>query len=699
MAGNRRVLIVDDDVDFADSLHDILEAENYLIEIANNASDALSAAETFVPDVALLDIRLGQTNGLDLLTALKQKHPDLLCVIMTAYANIETVIKALQSDAYDYLRKPLYPPELATTLDRCFEKIDLEQKNRQATEEIHRRNRELTLLNRVIAASAASLELETILETVCRELAQVFDVSQATASLLNPEKTKGTVVAEYLNKDSPKMAGQTFPLENHPAFQYLLTLKTPLTVDDVRSDPRLAPVHDLVCMHGTISLLLLPLIIKEEVMGSLCLNTTAPRHFTTEEVSLAQRVAEQVSGVLARIQLAEEHQQLEEQYRQSQKMEAIGRLAGGMAHDFNNLLTVITGYSELLLHRYFDNNDPRRQDIEQIHKASERATALTRQLLAFSRQQVIQPEVLNLNNIITDINEMLRRLISENIDLIVELDPALGQVKADPGQIEQIIINLAVNACDAMPRGGKMTVKTTNVDLDEAYVERHIGLEPGPYIKLIISDTGVGMDPETLSHIFEPFFTTKEQGKGTGLGLATVYGIVQQNKGHISVSSEPGQGTTFTIYLPRIDQAKALADQDQTLTETFGGTETILLVEDEDLVRELARYTLLQNGYNILEARHGQEALEVFKQYEDSIDLLLTDVIMPGGLSGYELGKRLTTLQPGIKVIYMSGYVDKDTIQHAVLDPEMNFLQKPFSPTTLSRMVREILDLTGDIED
>jgi signal transduction histidine kinase/FixJ family two-component response regulator len=685
MARNRRVLIVDDDVDFADSLHDIL--------------DALSAAETFVPHVALLDIRLGQTNGLDLLTALKQKHPDLLCVIMTAYANIETVIKALQSDAYDYLRKPLYPPELATTLDRCFEKIDLEQKNRQATEEVHRRNRELTLLNRVIAASAASLELEAILETVCRELAQVFDVSQATASLLNPEKTKGTVVAEYLNKDSPKMAGQTFPLENHPAFQYLLTLKTPLTVDDVRSDPRLAPIHDLVCMRGTISLLLLPLIIKEEVMGSLCLNTTTPRHFTTKEVSLAQRVAEQVSGALARIQLAEEHRQLEEQYRQSQKMEAIGRLAGGMAHDFNNLLTVITGYSELLLHRYFDSNDPRRQDIEQIHKASERATALTRQLLAFSRQQVIQPEVLNLNIIITDTNEMLRRLISENIDLIVELDPALGQVKADPGQIEQIIINLAVNAYDAMPRGGKMTVKTTNVDLDEAYVERHIDLEPGPYIKLIISDTGVGMDPETLSHIFEPFFTTKEQGKGTGLGLATVYGIVQQNKGHISVSSEPGQGTTFTIYLPRIDQAKALVDQDQPPTETFGGTETILLVEDEDLVRELARYTLHQNGYNILEARHGQEALEVFEQYKDSIDLLLTDVIMPGGLSGYELGKRLTTLQPGIKVIYMSGYVDKDTIQHAVLDPEMNFLQKPFSPTTLSRMVREILDLTGDIED
>jgi nitrogen-specific signal transduction histidine kinase len=404
-----------------------------------------------------------------------------------------------------------------------------------------------------------------------------------------------------------------------------------------------------------------------------------------------------VSGALARAQLDQERRQLENQFRQAQKMEAIGRLAGGIAHDFNNLLTVITGYSELLLHRYLNTNDPRYKDIEQISKAAEQAAALTRQLLAFSRQQVIRPEILDLNVIIADIKEMFRRLISEDIDLIIEPGPGLGYVEVDPGQIEQIIMNLVVNACDAMSRGGKLTIKTTNIDLDENYAGRHIGLKPGSYVMLTINDTGVGMDAETQSHIFEPFFTTKD--KGTGLGLAIVYGIVQQNKGHISVSSDPGQGTTFTIYLPRIDRITKLADQGQVPTESLGGTETILLVEDEDMVRELARYTLLQNGYKILEACHGQEALEVCERYQDSIHLLLTDIVMPGGLSGYELAKRLTALQPEIKIIYMSGYVDKDIIQHVILDPEMDFLQKPFSPTILSRKVREILDVSGDTPD
>ena len=818
MAGNRRVLIVDDDVDFADSLHDVLEAENYLIKIANNASDALSTAETFAPHVALLDIRLGQTNGFELLTMLKQKHPHLLCIIMTAYADIETAIKALQSDAYDYLRKPLYPPELAVTLNRCFEKIDLEQKNQQATtalraseeryrsifenalegifritpaegftdvnpalvqmlgynskkevlalnlqedlyaypaeqqyvldqyqsnkvirdlevtwkkkkgeyiivslnsqiiqdaqgqilfyegtaqditerkwaeEEVRRRNRELALLNRVIAASAAGLELENFLETVCRELAQAFGVPQVAATLLNPEKTEGVVVADYSIEGHPSTAGQTVPVENNPSFQHVLTHKTPLAVDDAQSDPRLAPVHDLMCHRGTVSLLLLPLLYKEQVLGSLCLNFLELRHFSTEEVNLAQSVAEQVAGALARAQLDEQHRQLEEQYRQSQKMEAIGRLAGGMAHDFNNLLTVITGYSELLLHRHVDSNDPQYKDIEQINKAGNRAKALTRQLLAFSRQQVIQPEALDLNTIITDINQMLRRLVSENIDLITILNPRSARIKADPGQIEQVIMNLVVNACDAMPRGGKLTIKTANVNLDEDYASRHIGLEPGSYIMLTISDTGIGMDAETLSHIFEPFFTTKAKGKGTGLGLAIVYGIVQQNEGYISVSSEPGRGTTFQIYLPRLEQAPELAGRDQVSAESPRGTETILLVEDEDMVRDLVRYALLQDGYNVLEARHGQDALKVCEKHEGPIHLLLTDVIMPGGLTGRDLAERLLSLHPEIKILYMSGYTDDAIVHHGILDPDIAFLQKPFTPTVLSRKVREILD-------
>jgi signal transduction histidine kinase len=506
-------------------------------------------------------------------------------------------------------------------------------------------------------------------------------------------------VADFSSEDHPSTVGQTVPVGNNPSFQHLLTHKTALAVDDAQSDPRLAQVHDLMCHRGTVSLLLVPLLFKEQVLGSLCLNSLVRRHFSTEEVKLAQSVAEQVAGALTRVQLDEQHRQLEEQYRQSQKMEAIGRLAGGMAHDFNNLLTVITGYSELLLHRYVDRNTPEHRDIEQINKAGNRAKTLTRQLLAFSRQQVIQPEVLDLNTTITDINQMLRRLVSENIDLITILAPGLGRIKADPGQTEQIIMNLVVNACDAMPQGGKLTIKTTNVDLDEDYASRHIGLEPGSYVKLTIGDTGVGMDVETQTHIFEPFFTTKAKGKGTGLGLATVYGIVQQNEGYISVSSEPGQGTTFQIYLPRLEQAPELASRDQASAESSGGTETILLVEDEDMVRDLVRYALLQDGYNILEARHGQNAIEVCEKHEGPIHLLLTDVIMPGGLTGRELAERLISLYPGIKVLYMSGYTDDAIVHHGILDPDIAFLQKPFTPTTLSRKVREILDVPGDTPD
>lgn len=575
---------------------------------------------------------------------------------------------------------------------RLYEEVQHELAERtRAEEEVLRRNRELALLNRVIAASAVSLEPEPILEIVCRELAQVFDVPQAAAMLFNEKKTSAVVVAEYLTEGRPAAWGQKIPVKNNPAFQHLLTLKAPLSIDDAQNDPRLAPIHQLIRQRGAISLLLVPLVIKGEVLGNLELDTIEPHHFSTEEVSLAWSVADQVAGALGRARLDQEHRQLEGQFRQAQKMEAIGRLAGGMAHDFNNLLTVIIGYSELLLHRHIDRNDPRYKDIEQIHKAAEQAAALTRQLLAFSRQQVIRPKVLDINIIIADMNQMLRRLISEDIDLIITPNPAPGYVKVDPGQIEQIIMNLVVNACDAMSQqGGKLTIKTTNINLDENYAGRHIGLKPGPYVTLTISDTGGGMDAETLSHVFEPFFTTKD--KGTGLGLATVYGIVQQNKGHISVSSHPGQGTTFTIYIPQIDQTAKLTDQDQTPTESFGGTETILLVEDEEMVRDLARYTLLQNGYKILEARHGQEALEIYKRHEGPIHLLLTDVIMPGGLNGYELAERLTSLHSEIKVIYMSGYVDKDIIHHAILASEITFLQKPFSPIALSRKVREVLD-------
>ena len=381
---------------------------------------------------------------------------------------------------------------------------------------------------------------------------------------------------------------------------------------------------------------------------------------------------------------------LEEQLLQARKMEAVGMLAGGVAHDFNNILTAIIGYSELLL-REINPYDPRHSDVKEIKKAADRAAALTAQLLAFSRRQILQPTVLDLNATVANMGKMLRRLIREDIDLLTVLDPALGRVKADPAQIEQVIVNLAVNARDAMPQGGKLTIETANVVLDEDYARRHAEVQPGAYVMLAVSDTGVGMDAETLSHIFEPFFTTKEVGKGTGMGLATVYGIVKQSEGHIWVYSEPGQGTTFKIYLPRIEEALESSKRVSIPAESLQGSETILLVEDEDVVREPVRRVLSQNGYTVLEARHGGEALQVCEQHEGPIHLLVTDVVMPR-MSGRELAERLASLHPGMKVLYISGYTDNAIAHRGVLEPGTAFLQKPFTPYALALKVRQVLD-------
>lgn len=385
-----------------------------------------------------------------------------------------------------------------------------------------------------------------------------------------------------------------------------------------------------------------------------------------------------------------EHKRLEEQLLQSQKMEAVGRLAGGIAHDFNNLLTAIIGYSQIILGD-LNEGDPMREQIEEIEKAGKRAAALTNQLLAFSRKQILQPRVLNLNGVIADIGNMLRRLIGEDIELRANLDPAIGYVKADPGQIEQIILNLAVNARDAMPKGGKLTIETQNVYLDESYASQHAEVQPDTYVMLAISDTGTGINKETQANIFEPFFTTKEKGKGTGLGLSTVYGIVKQSRGHIWVYSESGRGTTFKIYLPLIEKSSEITETPSPLAESLRGHETILVVEDEEVVRKLACQILQMNGYTVLEAADATEALLKYEQHKDTIDLMITDVVMPR-LSGRELVGHLTTLRPELKVLYMSGYTDDAIVHHGVLDEGTAFLQKPFTPDALARKAREILD-------
>lgn len=379
----------------------------------------------------------------------------------------------------------------------------------------------------------------------------------------------------------------------------------------------------------------------------------------------------------------------EKQLLQSQKLEAVGRLAGGISHDFNNLLTVILGYSDITL-RQLGEDHPLRRNLEEIVRASERAAALTRQLLAFSRKQVMQPKVFDVNTVVTELEKMLRRMIGEDIELRVGLQSDLGNIKADPVQLEQVIMNLVVNARDAMPKGGKLSIETTNVYLDESYARDHVSVEPGHYVMLAISDTGVGMDGETRQRIFEPFFTTKAPGKGTGLGLSMVYGIVRQSGGNIWVYSEEGTGTTFKIYFPRVTDNAEEYKRAATAVRVPQGSETILLVEDADWVRELARQVLEGAGYRVLEASSADAAIQLSNN-GTKIDLLLTDVVMPG-MSGNDMSRRVLVRRPNLPVLYMSGYTDDAIVQHGVLEPGINFIQKPFSPDALALKVREVLD-------
>ncbi len=380
---------------------------------------------------------------------------------------------------------------------------------------------------------------------------------------------------------------------------------------------------------------------------------------------------------------------MEDQLRMSQKMEAVGRLAGGIAHDFNNLLAVITGYGDLL-QRELGPQDPRLRRVEQVRKAADRAASLVRQLLAFSRRQVLQPRVLSLADVIEELVPMLGRLIGEDIELVTTKAPGVAQVRADAGQVEQVIMNLVVNARDAMPAGGRLLIETRNVDLDQGWAAAHAGGRTGPYVMLGVNDTGSGMDAETLKHVFEPFFTTKGTGKGTGLGLATVYGIVKQSEGSIWVDSRLDEGSTFRIYLPRVDEVARAGPPAATLT-SVRGAETILLVEDEEALRHLTTRILQSAGYTVLAAGNGGEALRLLERYEGPVHLMLTDVVLPG-LSGPDLATRLAGARPHMKVLYTSGYTDDTILRHRVLDNVAQFVSKPFTVAELTRKVRDLLD-------
>src|SRR6267143_2013503 len=423
---------------------------------------------------------------------------------------------------------------------------------------------------------------------------------------------------------------------------------------------------------------------------------TAKGDYRAGEFSATPQLHEaRLVGILGNGRDATERVQLEQQLRQAQKMEAVGRLAGGIAHDFNNILTAITGYADLLLED-LGATDPRRQDADEIHKAADRAAGLTRQLLAFSRQQVLQPTVLEVNKLVSDLEKMLRRLLGEDVELTTRLAPTTGRVKADPGQLEQVIMNLAVNARDAMPNGGKLTLETGNMDLDEAYAADHYPARAGPFVMLAVSDTGVGMSEETQVHMFEPFFTTKEKGKGTGLGLATVYGIIKQSGGFIWVYSEVGHGTTFKVYFPSLDKSVPLPATRQVGAAPKGDG-TILLVEDEAALRVLAAESLKRLGYTVIQAGNGLEALAVADQHSGDIDIVVTDVVMPR-MGGPELVEKLRQKRDGLAVIFMSGYTDGAILENARIGSGAILLNKPFSTELLARRIREVQQNADDAD-
>ena len=642
-AESLRVLVVEDRAEDAELA--IRELRRAAIRCETQRVDSAPAFRhalaDFTPDIVLADYTVPGFGGMAALEILQAEAPDIPLVIVTGSLDEETAAECIKAGAADYVLK--------TNLVRLGSAVRGALAFAQSQSDRH-------------AAEAALRVSERRFRALVEESwdAIALFAADGTITYGSPATTR------LLGYDLTEFVGRNAMEFIHPDDRAPVLLR----LEEVTARPR-SSLHIAARVqhkNGTWRYL-------EGVLTNLL-----------DDPSVAAIVNNYRDVTDRRI--------LEEQIMLSQKMEAIGRLAGGVAHDFNNILTAIGGYADLLM-ADFAPDDKRRGDIEEIHRATQRAASLTQQLLAFSRRQVMQPKVISLNALIPDIEKMLRRLIGEDILFATVLHPRVGNVRADPGQLEQVIVNLAVNARDAMPapNGGRLTIETRNVELDESYAADHPGVTPGRYVMLAVTDTGVGMDEETKSRIFEPFFTTKARGKGSGLGLATVYGIVRQTGGHIWPYSEPGTGTTMRVYLPRVDDpADPIEHSSEAPPESLRGSETILLVEDEAPVRSVTRQLLERNGYTVLEAADGRTALSLINGEQDRVhvDLLLTDVIMPG-MSGRELADQMKARRPQLRVLFMSGYTDDAVVRHGMLEPGLAYLEKPFRPPVLLRKVREVL--------
>ncbi|TLY23306.1 MAG: response regulator [Nitrospirae bacterium] len=633
-----RILIVEDSEDDTQLLLHELRRGGYdpmheRVESAAAMDRALARQQW---DMVIADYSIPNFNSTVALALLKERGHDLPFIIVSGTITEETAVATMKAGAHDYLLKGNLK-RLIPAIDRELREAASRRERRKAEEALRESEKRL---QKILDNSPAIIFLK---DTEGRYL--YVNPQFGKLTVLTPEQILGKTDAEI------------FPPEQAAAFRAndLKVLQAGVALE-----------FEEVARH------------QDELYTSIV--SKFPLRNTEGEVYAICGIATDIT----------ERKSLEAQLRQSQKMEAIGRLAGGIAHDFNNMLTVINGFSELML-LSLPVGDPHRNTAEHIRQAGEKAATLTRHLLAFSRQQVLQPRVLDLNAVVANMDTMLKRMIAEDIDLLTILSPGSTPVKADPGQIQQILMNLVVNARDAMPDGGRLTIETADVVLDTDYARRHVGVSPGRYVMLAVSDNGCGMDKQTQARIFEPFFTTKEEGKGTGLGLSTVYGIVKQSGGNIWVYSEPGRGTTFRIYLPRIEGVAEAIVPGKAQEPLPRGSETLLLVEDDAGVRKLAKTTLQTQGYTVLEAAQGEDAVRLSGQHEGLIHLMVTDMVMPE-MSGRELAERLKPLRPNMKVLLTSGYTGKAMLHHGELDPGMAFLQKPFTPQTLARKVREVLD-------
>lgn len=653
-----KVLIIDDNPHNLRMISDFLEGPEFNILVAEDGESGLERAGYVLPDIILLDVLMPGIDGFETCRRLKaQKETrEIPVIFMTALSEAEHKVKAFQTGAVDYITKPFHKEEVLARLM------------------VHLRIRELTS---GLREAKASLE-----KRVAERTAQLAEANETlTASEYQLDRIINSVGDPIFVKDR-----QHRWILLNDAFCSFTGYSREMLIG--KSDYDFFPRHEA----------------DEFLAGDEIVFNTGKENINEEHVTNAKGIVRTVltkktryidekgaAYIVGITRDVTDSKILEAQLRQAAKMEAIGTLAGGVAHDFNNLITVIIGHSELLLRDMDDTPTPLNNGIRQIKRAGESAAALTRQLLTFSRKQVIQPQSVNVNTALAQIRKMLGRIIGEDIEVTTILSPDLWNVISDPALIEQIVMNLAINARDAMPNGGKLTIETSNIQLDNSYTDQHAVVMPGNYVMLAVSDTGSGMDAETQSHIFEPFFTTKEKGKGTGLGLATVFGIVKQNNGHIWVYSEPGCGTTFKIYLPQAEIEIMPEESDDQVSPISGGSETILVVEDNNTVRSLIKNILISYGYQILDAAEGQSALQLLDPRKESIDLLITDVVMPG-MGGRQVARAITEKFPRIKTLYVSGYTGKAITHHGVLESGTAFLQKPFSPMALVKKVRQILD-------